>query len=65
MEPLSIISLDKLLNTLGQLQLGNKEDIKVVTRRFEIASASGPESEIFKMILHYVSSRFITSDSPP
>jgi hypothetical protein len=58
MEPLSIISLDKLLHTLEHFPLGvgNDEDLPVITKLFELASASGTQSEIFKMMLHYVSS---------
>ena len=65
MEPLSIISLYKLLNTLDHLPLEDEGDIKVVTRLFELASASGTESEIFKMMLHYVSSHLQLLNSPP
>jgi hypothetical protein len=57
MERLSIISHYKLLLTLEYLPLGNEEHIKVVPKLFDLASASGPETEIFKMMLHYVSSR--------
>lgn len=57
MARLSIISLYKLLLTLDHLPLGSEEHIKVVPKLFEFASASGPETEIFKMMLHYVTSR--------
>ncbi|KAJ5398346.1 hypothetical protein N7509_006459 [Penicillium cosmopolitanum] len=57
LERLSIISLYKLLLTLPRLPLGSEEHIKVIPKLFDLASASGPETEIFKMMLHYICSR--------
>ena len=56
LEELKCIALDKLLNTLAVLPMCTSR-IPHIVQLFRVASESGVQSEIFIMMLHYVSSR--------
>ena len=52
----SLISLDKLLHTLAEFPI-DRDQIDDIVQLFRLASESGIESDIFIMMLQYVSSR--------
>lgn len=56
MTSLSLISLDKLLHTLAEFPM-DRDRVDDIVQLFRLASESGIESDIFIMILQYVSSR--------